>query len=256
MVGGRGEQRDDEFQGAARSARRLAYLQAMGIEVWVRRDLPVLKSNEPTLSSDCDRSAGLQGLQDDLELDNVVTMDWEALRHRVVSCADCGLHKTRTQAVFGVGDQQADWLFIGEAPGADEDRQGEPFVGRAGQLLNNMIKALGLQREQVYIANILKCRPPGNRNPRPEESQSCRPYLRRQIELISPRVIVALGAIAAQNLLQNDTPIGRMRGGQYRYEGSEIPVVVTYHPAYLLRSPRQKRKVWQDLQMAKSLLGS
>ncbi|MEN8130099.1 MAG: uracil-DNA glycosylase [Pseudomonadota bacterium] len=228
----------------------------MGIDVWVRRTLPALITNEPSPSSDRDGSASLQDLEGDLDPDNAATMDWEALRHRVASCTACELHKTRTQTVFGVGDHQADWLFIGEAPGADEDRQGEPFVGRAGQLLNNMIKALGLRREQAYIANILKCRPPRNRDPRPEESQACRPYLRRQIELLSPRVIVALGRVAAQNLLQTDTPIGRMRGRQYRYEDSEIPVVVTYHPAYLLRSPREKRKVWQDLQMAMALLGS
>jgi DNA polymerase len=179
--------------------------------------------------------------------DESTSLGWEALIERVASCTLCELHKTRTQTVFGVGDYNTNWLFIGEAPGADEDRQGEPFVGRAGQLLTNMIRALGMRREQVFIANILKCRPPKNRDPRPQESHACRPYLRRQIELLNPKIIVALGRIAAQNLLQTDTPIGKMRGREYVYEDTGIPIVVTYHPAYLLRSPQEKRKVWKDL---------
>jgi DNA polymerase len=160
------------------------------------------------------------------------------------------LHGTRTQTVFGVGDRRADWLVIGEAPGADEDQQGEPFVGRAGQLLNAMLFAIGLAREQVYIANILKCRPPGNRDPRPEEVVCCEPYLFRQIELIQPKIILAVGRIAAQNLLKTDTPIGKLRGQLHRFGAAGIPVVVTYHPAYLLRSPTEKRKAWDDLQFA------
>jgi DNA polymerase len=180
----------------------------------------------------------------------VALMDWETLRRRVVGCTLCALHATRTQTVFGVGDEHAEWLIIGEAPGADEDAQGEPFVGRAGQLLNNMVKAIGLERSKVYIANILKCRPPNNREPRPEEAAQCAPYLERQVALISPRVILAVGRIAAQNLLQTDTPIGRMRGRVYHYGPRSIPVIVTYHPAYLLRSPSEKRKAWADLQFA------
>ena len=175
---------------------------------------------------------------------------WQDLRKQVTACTQCALHQNRKQTVFGVGDTSADWMVIGEAPGAEEDRKGEPFVGRAGKLLNAMLLAIGLQRDQVFIANILKCRPPENRDPRAEEVASCQTYLDRQIDLIQPRIILAVGRIAAQNLLKVDTPIGRMRGQVYEYPGSNIPVVVTYHPAYLLRSPKEKRKSWQDLQMA------
>jgi DNA polymerase len=181
-------------------------------------------------------------------------MDWKTLRSTVAGCTRCGLQATRTQTVFGVGSEHAEWLVIGEAPGADEDAQGEPFVGRAGQLLNNMLKAIGLERSQVYITNILKCRPPNNREPRPEEAAQCAPYLERQVALINPRIILAVGRIAAQNLLQTDTPIGRMRGRVYHYGPGRIPVVVTYHPAYLLRSPSEKRKAWSDLQFAQDVL--
>ncbi len=240
---------------------RLVYLEAMGIQVWVRRacqpQTPVITSLSaaPIVAA---QSKSEQQVETQVKLSligkdyavSVASMDWETLRERVSACALCELHKTRTQTVFGVGDREADWLFIGEAPGADEDRQGEPFVGRAGQLLNNIIRAVGLSREKVYIANILKCRPPKNRDPQPKESLACRPYLRRQIELLSPKIIIALGRVAAQNLLQTDTPIGKMRGRNYIYEDSGIPVIVTYHPAYLLRSPREKRKAWQDLQLA------
>ena len=155
--------------------------------------------------------------------------------------------------MFGVGHRAADWLIVGEAPGADEDRQGEPFVGRAGKLLNEMLLAIGLRREEVYIANILKCRPPKNRDPRPEEVVKCEPYLRRQVALIQPQIILALGRIAAQNLLKTETRIGALRGRTFSYADTDIPVVVTYHPAYLLRSPQEKRKVWQDLQRARRI---
>jgi DNA polymerase len=154
--------------------------------------------------------------------------------------------------VFGVGDRRARWMVIGEAPGADEDRQGEPFVGRAGQLLNEMLLAAGVSREQVYIANILKCRPPENRDPKPEESASCEGYLRRQIALVQPGLLLVVGRIAAQKLLATDTPIGKLRGEVHRYGPAGIPVVVTYHPAYLLRSPGQKRKSWEDLCLARA----
>ena len=179
----------------------------------------------------------------------------ERLQEQVAACTRCSLHETRTRTVFGVGNRQADWMIIGEAPGADEDRQGEPFVGRAGHLLNAMLMAIGLQRKQVFIANILKCRPPSNRDPKPEEVEACEDYLNRQIELVKPRIILAVGRIAAQNLLKIDTPIGRMRGQRYEHGKSGRPVVVTYHPAYLLRSPLEKRKVWQDLQMAMRIYG-
>lgn len=185
---------------------------------------------------------------------DVAALDWSDLAARVAGCTLCDLHTTRTQTVFGVGNSNADWLVIGEAPGADEDKQGEPFVGRAGQLLNAMLFAIGLKREQVYIANILKCRPPENRDPRPDEVACCEPYLFRQIELIQPKIILAVGRIAAQNLLKTDTPIGKLRGQLYHYGPQRTPVVVTYHPAYLLRSPSEKRKAWEDLQFACEVL--
>lgn len=179
----------------------------------------------------------------------VASPEWERLREQVAACRRCALHETRTQTVFGVGDPRARWLVIGEAPGADEDAKGEPFVGRAGQLLNEMIRAVGLRREQVYIANILKCRPPNNRDPKPEEAASCRGYLDRQIQWIAPALILAVGRIAAQNLLGVETPIGKLRGSVHRLRGG-TPVVVTYHPAYLLRSPLEKRRAWDDLRLA------
>jgi len=187
-------------------------------------------------------------------LPDVATLDWLALQQRVSECALCPeLVANRSQTVFGVGNQQADWMIIGEAPGADEDTQGEPFVGKAGQLLNAMLHALGLQRRQVYIANVLKCRPPNNRDPQPEEAAACEAYLKRQIALVQPKVILVVGRIAAQNLLKVDTTIGKLRGSVHRYDGN-IPVVVTYHPAYLLRSPSEKRKSWADLCLARSVL--
>ncbi|AHE97511.1 uracil-DNA glycosylase [Thioalkalivibrio paradoxus] len=186
----------------------------------------------------------------------VAQLEWEALRARVAACEACAeLAARRTQTVFGVGDPDADWLFIGEAPGAEEDRRGEPFVGRAGLLLDNMLAALGLSRgENVYIANILKCRPPGNRDPKAEEAAACRGYLDRQIELIRPRVIVAVGRVPAQALLATDAPLGRLRGRELEYGG--VPLVVTYHPAYLLRSPTEKAKAWQDLLRARACLAA
>ncbi|MDP2431846.1 MAG: uracil-DNA glycosylase, partial [Pseudomonadota bacterium] len=180
-------------------------------------------------------------------------LDWPALTAAIKSCTLCDLHKTRTQGVPGVGDIHADWLFIGEAPGADEDRQGEPFVGQAGKLLDAMLGALRLKRgENVYIANVLKSRPPGNRDPSPVEVAACLPYLERQIDLIQPKIIIAVGRIAAQNLLATDTPIGKLRGRVHEYRG--LPLVVTYHPAYLLRSPADKAKAWEDLVLAMSTM--
>jgi len=181
-------------------------------------------------------------------------MGWDELQAAVSQCRLCELHGARTQTVFGIGHRGADWLIIGEAPGKDEDLQGEPFVGRAGQLLNAMLLAVGLQREQVYIANILKCRPPNNRDPKADEVACCEAYLARQIALIRPRIILAVGRIAAQNLLKTDTPIGKLRGRVHHYSDTGIPVVATYHPAYLLRSPLEKAKAWRDLQLALSTL--
>lgn len=216
-----------------------AHLDELGIQSYVRRDR--------------DRGDASASAMD------VASMDWDALRRVVAGCTLCGLHKTRKQTVFGVGDPQAQWLVIGEAPGADEDRIGEPFVGKAGQLLDAMLRSIGLKRgENVYIANVMKSRPPGNRDPLPEEVSSCMPYLLRQIALIRPRIILVVGRIAAQNLLQTDTPIGRMRGRVYYFRGathepSGVPLVVTYHPAYLLRSPAEKRKAWADLKLAQDV---
>jgi len=180
-------------------------------------------------------------------------LDWPELREAVAGCQACGLCKSRRNTVFGVGDVQADWMIVGEAPGENEDRQGEPFVGAAGQLLDNMLRAVGRSREGegaqgTYIANVLKCRPPANRNPQPEEVARCEPYLVRQVALVKPRVIVAMGRFAVQSLLKTTEPIGRLRGRVHRYEG--VPVIVTYHPAYLLRTPADKGKAWADLCLA------
>lgn len=194
--------------------------------------------------------------------ETVARMDWAALRDTVVACRACGLCDARRQVVFGVGDEQADWMVVGEAPGEQEDRQGEPFVGPAGRLLDNMLQAIGLARDAagqahpglpgigrgVYIANVLKCRPPGNRNPQPDEVAHCLPYLRRQIALVRPRLILAMGRFAVQALLQSEEPIGRLRGRVHRIEG--IPTIVTYHPAYLLRQLADKAKAWDDLCLA------
>jgi DNA polymerase len=231
------------------------YLKEMGIDVWIDRDTEILTVADENNTSLASEKVNAESVNDQSHkpAQNIASAFPEALaalKQEVSVCTKCELHKTRTQTVFGVGNPNADWLIIGEAPGADEDKQGEPFVGRAGQLLNSMLLAMGLQREQVFIANILKCRPPNNRDPKPEEVVACESYLRQQIALIKPKIILAVGRIAAQNLLKVDTPIGKMRGNRYQYPDSELPVIVTYHPAYLLRSPREKRKVWEDLKIA------
>jgi uracil-DNA glycosylase family 4 len=183
-----------------------------------------------------------------------VVTTWESLRSEVLACTKCPLHGSRTQGVFGVGSREAQWLVVGEAPGAEEDRRGEPFVGRAGHLLDAMLKAIGLSRgSNVYIANVLKSRPPGNRDPKPEEVSACLPYLMRQIELLRPRVMLAVGRIAAQNLLSTDVPLGRLRGKIHHFGELNTPLIVTYHPAYLLRTPSDKRKAWEDLKFARSV---
>lgn len=220
-------------------SRREQYLEALGVDLW-RSRAPALSSVPPPVLAPAPRSADAPA--------------WQALRAEVSVCTRCELSRGRTQTVFGVGNTQAELLVIGEAPGAEEDRQGEPFVGRAGQLLNSMLRAMGNPRESVYIANVLKCRPPGNRDPKPEEVASCLPYLQRQVELLQPRLIVAVGRIAAQNLLATDTPIGRLRGQVHRFGERATPLIVTYHPAYLLRSPGEKRKAWVDLKFARDEL--
>lgn len=183
----------------------------------------------------------------------IETMEWDALQDAVAACRACKLCDGRRNTVFGVGPTQVDWLVVGEAPGENEDLQGEPFVGQAGKLLDNMLRSLGLSRqESVYIANVLKCRPPGNRNPEPDEIAQCEPFLRRQVELLRPKIILAMGRFAVHTLLQTDEPVGRLRGRVHRYH--DVPVVVTYHPAYLLRNLPDKAKAWSDLVLAKSVL--
>ena len=180
----------------------------------------------------------------------ILRMDWPELKAAVKACEACGLRKTCTQTVFGVGDEQADWLLVGEAPGAEEDARGEPFVGQAGRLLDNMLAAIGLARgENVYICNVLKCRPPGNRNPEPFEVAQCSPHLLRQLELIKPKLILAMGRFAVQTLLGTEASIASLRGRLHRYQG--VPLIVTYHPAYLLRSLPDKAKAWEDLCFAR-----
>jgi DNA polymerase len=217
------------------TARREGYLAALEIPVWILRSA----SGEEAPS-----------------VIEPAASDWSILAGEVSNCTKCALHRSRRQTVFGVGRYDADLLVVGEAPGADEDRQGEPFVGRAGQLLNAMLAAIRLAREDVYIANILKCRPPNNRDPKPEEAEACSPYLERQIALIRPKVILAVGRIAAQWLLQSDRPIGRLRGMVHRYGNEGIPLVASYHPAYLLRSPLAKAKAWEDLKLVSRQLRS
>jgi DNA polymerase len=226
---------------AAAENRRRAYLKALEIDVYETRGK---HADSPAPEIDVDVS----------ENDDQPIPDWTTLQATVAACTQCILHKTRTQTVFGVGSRSADWMIVGEAPGAEEDRRGEPFVGRAGKLLDEMLRAIGLSRERAYIANILKCRPPNNRDPANDEADSCRRFLERQIELVAPKIIIAVGRIAAQRLLQTDAPLGRLRQQKHYLSDRQIPVVVTYHPAYLLRSPTQKRKAWQDLCFATEVM--
>ena len=232
-------------------SRRNEYLEAMGIEQWVSRDRASVSAASPDAGATAHAVTVASAVGNDEQVGaGVSAFDWPELESRVARCTRCVLHETRTRTVFGTGNRAADWMIIGEAPGADEDRQGEPFVGRAGQLLTAMLAAIGCRREEVYITNILKCRPPGNRDPLPAEVACCHDYLERQIELVGPGLILVVGRIAAHNLLQTDLPIGRLRGRVHRYGKTGIPLVVTYHPAYLLRSPLEKRKSWEDLRLA------
>ena len=218
---------------------QLAYLTTMGIPLWAPQSQELVSTHT---RQNLDNSEATDSLS------------WSELQAQVETCAACELHKTRTNVVFGVGNQQADLLIIGEAPGADEDKQGEPFVGRAGQLLNAMLQSIGFARHSVYIANILKCRPPNNRDPKPEEAEQCAGYLYQQIRLLQPKVIVAVGRIAAQRLLKTDTALGKLRGRVHQLPETQTPFIVTYHPAYLLRSPLDKRKAWEDLLFVKQTL--
>ncbi len=244
-------------------SRQRHYLEVMGIDVWEQR-VPAEQraATEPEPVAVQETSEVIAQTAQEPVVTQILpvaenelgSLDWPELQQKVSACTLCDeLVANRSQTVFGVGNRNADWLIVGEAPGADEDKQGEPFVGRAGQLLNAMLRGIGLQREQVYIANILKCRPPNNRDPKPEEATACHAYLQRQIELIQPKLIMAVGRIAAQNLLHCDTPIGKLRGKVHRLDNG-LPLVVTYHPAYLLRSPLEKRKSWADLCLARQTL--
>lgn len=249
--------------------RQRAMLAEMGTPLWFAPEVgtmaappvAVLKPPEKKL----EESASASGASADAgsavtsRVAGVATMGWSALRAAVADCRACPLGESRTQTVFGVGHLEAHWMIVGEAPGEEEDRQGEPFVGRSGQLLDNMLRALGLSRavvdgvadpaKQVFIANTLKCRPPGNRNPVPQELCECEPYLVRQIELVRPRIILAMGRFAVQSLLRSNEPIGKLRGRVHRFQG--VPLIVTYHPAYLLRNLEDKAKAWDDLCLAR-----
>ena len=222
---------------------RLQYLAAMGIDVWIPRTSVPDVSN-PTFE--------ITSAQDyvvrEPEILNTPSTAWTDLETEVSSCTKCTLCQTRTQTVFGTGNKTADWMIVGEAPGQHEDEQGKPFVGKAGLLLTEMLRAAGLDRDDVFITNILKCRPPGNRDPKPDEAESCSGYLRQQQALVKPKIILAVGRISAQTLLNTDAPLAKLRGKVHELDG--VPLVVVYHPAYLLRSLLEKRKAWQDLQLA------
>ena len=186
--------------------------------------------------------------------DSIQQSEWPMIESQVSTCKKCSLHKGRNNTVFGDGNRNSDWFFIGEAPGKDEDLEGKPFIGRAGRLLTEVIFSMGLSREDVFIANILKCSPPDNRDPKPEEVKQCFSYLEKQIELVNPKIIVAVGRIAAHSLLGTDLPMGNLRGKIHGFGPSEIPTLIIYHPAYLLRSPSKKKKVWEDLQLVNDFL--
>jgi uracil-DNA glycosylase len=250
---------------------RFEYLAALGLNTWALRGAAAraaapaptpafaVAAGEPaakqTREADVKqaREAEKQAREGDVKQAREGDADWSELRARVAACTRCALSGTRTQTVFGVGNPRAEWLIVGEAPGADEDRKGEPFVGRAGQLLNSMLRAVGLKREQVYIANVLKCRPPGNRDPNPNEAAECLPYLERQIALLQPKIMLAVGRIAAQNLLKTDKTLGSLRQQVHSFGVSRVPLIVTYHPGYLLRTPLDKRKTWEDLKFARAV---
>jgi DNA polymerase len=225
-------------------------LEALGIVRWVRQREPVPENVASTVVIDGAAHTPDPPVQADADTLDIQSMAWPALETAVRGCTACSLHATRQQAVVGVGNHQAEWMIVGEAPGEQEDIQGEPFVGRAGLLLNNMLTAVGLSRASVYIANVIKCRPPGNRDPKPEETTACIRYLERQIALIEPKMLLVVGRIAAQTLLGTDSPVGQLRGRIHHYGEQGIPLVVTYHPAYLLRRPAEKAKAWDDLKLA------
>jgi DNA polymerase len=210
----------------------------MGIDVWIPRASD--HAEQPLHSNSLAGKNVIESLSEQ--------NSWTDLESEVAKCTQCALCETRTQTVFGTGNKNADWMIIGEAPGQHEDQQGKPFVGNAGLLLTEMLRAIGLSREQVFITNILKCRPPGNRDPKADEVESCNNYLLRQQQMLQPKIILAVGRIAAQTLLKTDSPLSKLRGKKHTF--NDTPVVVVYHPAYLLRSLSEKRKAWQDLIVA------
>ena len=247
------------------AARRKTYLKALGVELWVSRDAAP-SVNQPLLAPSTTSSTPVEPEMPATRRKTTaaaaaptvvvaaptvsppVPQDWEGLRAAVKDCRRCKLCETRTQTVFGVGPESAPLMVVGEGPGADEDAQGEPFVGRAGKLLDEMLRAIGRSRsDSVFIANVVKCRPPGNRDPEADEVEACRPYLEQQIRLVKPKLIVGLGRIAAQRLLATDQPLSKLRGPVHSYGETRTPLFITYHPAYLLRSPREKAKSWDDL---------
>lgn len=234
---------------------RLSYYRDLGIYDLYRRPVELAGELEQEISGAGNQApeiARLAVIDEAASKDRTLAM--AAIREDLGDCTRCRLHKQgRKQIVFGVGNPHADLMFVGEAPGADEDEQGIPFVGRAGQLLTNMIKAMGLGREDVYIANVIKCRPPGNRTPEREECETCSPFLLRQIDVVRPKIIVALGAVAAKSLLQINDSMANLRGRTYDFRNTKL--IVTYHPAYLLRDPRQKKEAWKDLQKVMQFLG-
>lgn len=246
------------------SERQVAMLREIGVRMWnvpAHADDALPPSNAQQDSAFiADAMPAARGVEPSSTVDramapsSVASLDWPALRETVAQCVACKLCEGRRQTVFGVGNQEADWMIVGEAPGEQEDRQGEPFVGKSGQLLDNMLRAISLTRDpgppdrQVYIANTIKCRPPGNRNPEPDELAKCEPFLIRQLQLVRPKIILAMGRFAVQSLLRSTEPIGRLRGRVHRYQG--VPLIVTYHPAYLLRNPEDKAKAWEDLCLA------
>lgn len=247
--------------------RRLAYLDALGIDVWrplqsasdQAETAPTIDVIVPSTKRDDAPPAASVAASDETSAANAApdaARQWALLRHDVTRCTQCRLHETRTHAVFGTGSRYANLLIVGEAPGAEEDRLGEPFVGRAGQLLTRMLAAIGLARDSVFIANVLKCRPPQNRDPRNDEMHACRGYLEQQIAQINPAVVLAVGRFAARQLLGEDKPLGKMRGEPKPLPEHGVPVVVTYHPAYLLRTPSAKQQAWQDLKRVRALLES
>jgi DNA polymerase len=242
------------------SERQVAMLAEMGIRVWSPPPQAQQQTEDVDVVALVEAPAPAAVAPSRARPGGVAAMGWPALREAVAACRACKLCEGRTNTVFGVGHERAQWMVVGEAPGEQEDLKGEPFVGKAGQLLDNMLRALGLTRgeadaqHQVFICNTLKCRPPRNRNPEPEELAQCEPFLIRQIELVQPKIILAMGRFAVQSLLKSGEPIGRLRGRVHQYQG--VPLVVTYHPAYLLRNPQDKARAWEDLCLAASVVTS